>query len=386
MRFASAQASEILAGSFDHEWVADLVYDGERRLQNVPLADVSFSEDGDADIQQSGSCTILWTDDFGRSASPREAADWFAPFGAQLHVYSIVSSGVGFSERVEYGRFEITDVPSARDESIEFGGSWITTGSVIELELKELLARVGAETFDVPTAPLSLSSAWNELGRITGLPLLRSVDDAAIPRTVMYEDNKLATVTELMDVVLDAVPHMTADGVLSARPNSPGDVVDRLGMGDGGCVVDVGSEMSAANVYNRVIVRATSGDQQRVLAVAEVTDGPLRVRNSDGAVSPFGERTLYQSSQYVTTYDQAKAWADSTLPGVSSLRARRLSVVELFNPLRERGDVVEVERPTELLTARVVEIRRGGGATQDLVVEVIESEPFTPSGPLTWEG
>ena len=350
MRFASSQADGILSGSFDHYWVADLYYNGERRLQDVPLSDVSFQEDGTAAIQQSGACTIVWTDEFGRSATPREVTDWFAPFGAQLRVFSMLIAG-DFTERVEYGRFEITDVPSASDEAMEFRGQWITTGSRVELELKELTARVSAETFDVPSAPVSLTSAWDEVARISGLPLSRAVADAAIPRTVMYESVKLDAIYNLMDVVLDAVPHMTADGAMSARPNAIGEPVATLTRGDSGCLVSVGAEMSAAQVYNRVVVRATSGDQTQVLAVAEITEGPLRVRNVDGSVSPFGARTYYQSSEYVTTTGQAQAWADSTLITVSKLRAARLPVKETFNPLRERGDVVLIERPSGRIPA-----------------------------------
>ena len=383
MRFASAAASSILSGSFDHNWVADLYYNGERRLKDVPLTDVSFTEDAEAAVQQSGSCKIVWADDFGRSATPREVADWFAPFGARLHVYSILSAG-SFSERVEYGRFEITDVPAARDAGMDFRGQWVTTGSVVELELKELLARVDAETFDVPSAPASLDSAWDEVARITGLPVSRSVADAAIPRSVMYEDVKLDAIYNLMDVVLDAVPHMTADGAIGARPNALGSVVATLRRGEGGCLVDVGAAMSAARVYNRVVVRATSGDQAQVLAVAEVTTGPLRVRNTDGSLSPFGARTYYQSSEFVTTPGQAQAWADSTLATVSSLRATRVPVEETFNPLRERGDVVLVERATEWLFGRVVTIRRSRRATQDLVVEVESTSPNTLPVPVPW--
>jgi hypothetical protein len=57
---------------------------------------------------------------------------------------------------------------------------------------------------------------------------------------------------------------------------------------------------------------------------------------------------------------------------VAQLGTVELPVVEMFNPLRERGDVIEIERPRgEVLTGRVVEINRGSGATQELKVEVL---------------
>ena len=132
--------------------------------------------------------------------------------------------------------------------------------------------------------------------------------------------------------------------------------------------------MSSARVYNRVVVRAAGGDQTAVLAVAEVTSGPLRVRNLDGSPSPFRARTRYLASEFVTTTHQAQAWADSELAKVSTVRSRVAEVVETFNPLRERGDVVRVERNRVWLVGRVNTIDRSG-RTQRLTVEVGSTTP-----------
>lgn len=370
MRFASSSARGMLSGSINHRWVGDLYYDGVRRIADVPLVDPRFSEDADGNVQQSGSCTVVWTDEFARSVTPTMITDAFAPFGAQLFVYSVLSAG-RFSERIEYGRFEITDVPSAVDEFMRFRGDWITIGSTVDLELKELLAGVGEERFDIPSAPKSLTSTWAELARITGLPVTRTVADVPITRSIMYPESKLDATYDLMRDMLDAVPHVTADGTLAARPNVAPAPVDTLRRGERGSLVSVGSEMSARQVYNRVVVRAGTGDQVSVLAVAEVTDGPLRVKNPDGTVSPFRARTRFLSSEFVTTQAQAQAWANSELAKVSTLRARTVPVVETFNPLRERGDVVVVERPRASFTGRVLTIDRSGGATQRMTLEVL---------------
>lgn len=367
MRFGSTDLRGILTGSFNHHWIADLYYNGVLRLANVPITMPSFEEDAGASIQQAGSCTVKWSDEFATSLLPKLITDPLAPFGAQLWVYSWVTVGP-FAERVAYGQFEITDVPSARDQQMRFRQELITLGSTVELELKELLAGVGEESFDSPQAPGSLASTWAELGQITGMPLLRTVDDAAIPRSIMYPDNKLDAVYDLMGIVLDASPHVTPDGALSARPNAWGDPVDTLTMD--GALVDVGQMMSAAQVKNRVVVRATSGDQTRILARAEVLNGPLRVRNPDGTVAPFRARTEYIDSELITDEAAAQAVADSRLAQVSTLRARILPIVEKFNPLRERGDVVVIQRPDRDLLGRVVTIDRNNRGTQDLTVEI----------------
>lgn len=367
MRFGSMDLRGILTGSFDHHYVADLYYNGSRRRADLPIKMPTFKEDAGASIQQAGSCTVKWSDEFATSLLPRYVTDPLAPFGAQLWVYCWVTVGP-FAERVEYGRFEITDVPSARDEQMRFRQELITLGSTVELELKELLAGVEQETFDAPSAPLSLGSTWAEVARITGLPLSRTVADKAIPRSIMYPEKKLDAVYDLMDVVLEASPHMTPDGTVSARPHAWGSPVDTLTMD--GTLVEVGQMMSAAQVKNRVAVRATSGEQTSVLATAEITSGPLRVRNANGSVSPFRARTEYLSNELIVDEVAARAWANQRLSQVSTLRARILPITEKFNPLRERGDVVVIERPDKNLLGRVVTIERGSRGTQELTVEI----------------
>lgn len=370
MRFGSPEVAAVLReGSFDYRWEAELYYNGSQLLADVPVGDVRASEDGNAQVQQTVTLTVTWSDEFAQSIVPRAVGDDFAPFGAQLWLYTVVGAGE-FAERVRYGQFEIVDVPSAWDEWMRFDTRWISTGSTVELVLKERLAVLGEESFDVPTPPSQLGSAWAEVGVVSGMPLRRSVPDVPISRSIMYPESRLRALYELVSVALDAVPHVTAEGALSARPNSWPDPVDVVRLRQ---LVSVGSAMSPVGVFNRVVVRASGGDPA-VLAVAEVTSGPLRVRNADGSRSPFGTRTYYLSSEFVTTAAQAGPWAESTLARVSTLRTSVVPVVEVFNPLRERGDVVIIERPTEWLLGRVVTVNRSG-ATQDLTVEIKSSQP-----------
>lgn len=367
MRFGSAELRGVIGeGSFNHHWEAELYYNGERRIADVPISAPTFDEDADGEVQQTGSVRVVWSDDFASSLTPRYVTDPLAPYGAELHLFSVVEVG-GFRERVEYGWFPITDVPDARDEEFEFRGSWITKGSTVDLEVKERLEAIRQEEFDVPTAPESLASAWNEISIIGGYPIQRTVSDAAIPRSVMYEDVKLDAIYDLMGAVLNAVPHMTADGALAARPIEWPAYVDTIRLSQ---IESVGSYMSSADVKNRVVVRSSSGDSARVLAIREITSGPLRVRNDDGTRSPFGMRTRYLSSQLVTTPAQAGPWAEKTLAAESTPRARVLPIVEVFNPLRERGDVVLIERRAKWLLARVVKVSRSSKSTQEITVEV----------------
>lgn len=370
MRTGSAQLREILRGSFDHGFTLDLYYDGARRMQNVPCKNVELREDGDAKIQQSGSLTIVWTDEFAQSISPTEVGSVLAPFGSIIHLSSIVSTKEGFSERVLLGQYEITDVPLMVDEDMLFQGQLVTISSTVRIEFKERLAGVEFDRFDVPFQPSSLASTYDELGRIAQLPITRTLPDAPISRSVVYEESRLDAVYDLSEQ-LGGIPHMTAHGTLSQRPKDWGAPVDDLRRGDRGSVVKIGRALSASGVYNRVAVRGKTDDQTAILATAQITDGALRVANPDGSRSPFGRRTRFLSSEYVVTNDQAQGWANSELPRSSSIRAAIVPVVEIYNPLRERGDVVTLHRARDEVLARVVTVDRSADARMDLTVEVL---------------
>ena len=366
MRYGSDRLKNALLGPVQQWWSADLFYDSERRLADVPLGGVRFQEDAAAKIQQSGSCTITWVDDFGASMSPQQIGDVFAPFGSELHLYSNVTAGK-FSERVPMGVFRITGVPSAQDQTMFFRKQLITTSSVIELEFAERLARTDIERFDLPGGPSQTLSTWLELQRLTGFQVTKNVADAPVTGSLTYEDSRLDSVYDLAKI-LGGAPHMLSDGSLSIRPDAWGTVVDSLTRKDS--LVKVGQSMTAERTYNKVVVRSPDTSNQVVLATAEITSGPLRTVNPDGSPSPYGVVPYFAAIPSITDTAAAQVYANSLLPDVSTLQAVRVPVTELINPLRERGDVITIERPTRTLTGRVVSIDRSDKATQQLVVEV----------------
>lgn len=372
MRDHSATLADVIAsGSFDVQWVADVYYDGVRRLTNLPITEPKFDDDGTALVQQTGSCTVVWSGDFADSLSPRLADDPLAPFGAELSIAVVVSVGA-FSERVQMGWYRIEDVPSAEDQFVDFGDRILPVGSRVELTLQDRFRRVQRDRFDVPGSPASRTSVIAEAQRITGLQIVREVADATIPTSFAYEEERLDPLYDLLEFA-DAVPYMRPDGTMGQRPVSWPAVADVLRPGNDGSLVSVGYAMSSDKVYNRVAFRtsASGDDQQQILAVAEITAGPLRVRNADGSPSPYGRVTYYASSDKVTTRAQAQAYVDDLLPRVSSLRIAEIPVVELFNPLRQVGDVIRVEPVGRgAIIGRVSKISRDDAGTQQLTLEV----------------
>ncbi|MFF9565724.1 hypothetical protein ACF1AJ_20415 [Leifsonia sp. NPDC014704] len=374
MRFGSPALKGALTGSFDWRWVADIVFNGARVMQDVPVTAPNFRDSGSSLVQSTGECTILYQDDFARSIAPSQIGDLLAPFGTQVAVSVIVSVGDAFQERVAMGKYLIADTPSIRTNRYRFNGVTVSAGDSIDLTLKDLFLGVQQDRFDTPGSAPDLTSVWREYQRLTGLPVTRTVPDAPIPATVAYQEDKLQACYDLA-TVLDAVAYLTPDGTAAMRPNvwpAPVDTINSKDIDpDGGTLVDVVPTLSNEDVYNAVVVRGKAADgSQIVLAGRELTEGPLRAKNPDGSMSPFRRKPYYYSSDYITTSAQAAAYATQQLPRVSRLRSLTYEVEEIFNPLREVGDVVKVNRLGQSFTARVTDIARSGGATQKLSVVV----------------
>jgi hypothetical protein len=384
MRFGSDALVGALSGSFNKRYVADVVFNGTRVLKDAPIVSPQFTDSGSSQVQFTGSCTIVYQDDFAQSIAPSQIGDKLAPFGTQVVISVLTEVGPGLSERTVLGTYLLTETPSIRTTRRRFNGAVVADGDVIDLTLQDLFAGVQRDRFDTPGTAPDVSSVWKEYQRLTGLPVTRTLTDAAIPVSVAYQEDKLQACYDLA-TVLDGVAYVTPDGTASMRPNVWPAAVDSLFSADvapDGTLQDVVPRLSNGAVYNAVVVRGTDPSGSTiVLATAELKDGPLRVRNTDGSLSPYRRVPYYYASQYITTQPQAQAYADQLLPRVSTLRALTYDLVETFNPLREVGDVLYVYRLGDSFTCRITDIQRGSGGTQNLTVTVdrtLVTPPYAP--------
>jgi hypothetical protein len=372
MRESTAQLRDVLAsGSFDVQWLADVYYAGARRMANIPITAPSFTDDRTAKVQGSGSTTVVWSSDFEASLTPRAASDMLAPFGAELSVAVLITVG-NFTSRVQMGWYRIDEVPSAVDHLEQFGRRLISVGSTVELKLMDRMRKTEKDRFDVPSSPPQTQSVLTEVQRITGFQIVRELPDGPIPGSFAYEEERLDPLYDLV-ALIDGEPYMRPDGSIGQRPLDWPATTDVLTDGPDGTILSVGNSMSAEKVYNRVAVRssASDGSDVQILGSAQITEGPLRAVNPDGSPSPYGRVTYYYSSDFITTQEQANAYAAQLLPRVSSLRAREVPVEEVFNPLRQVGDVLEVRQAgRDAVVGRVKTIDRDESATQRMTLEV----------------
>ncbi|SBN64462.1 hypothetical protein GA0004736_3422 [Curtobacterium sp. 9128] len=373
MRTSSQQMRSVLTGaSFTFRFVADVIANGQRVLQDLPCTAPDFTDDDGQQVQSTGSLTFVYQDDFAKSIAPTGVGDVLSPFGTQVWVYVLVEDGPAFSERVRIGQYLVTSTPTINTTRMLFMGAAVTVGDEITVSLSDLLYGVQVNRFDVPGSPPSLTSTWSEVQRLTGLPLTRSIPDAAISTQVAYQEDRLQAVYDLANYSLDAVPYITPDGTVSMRPNAWPAVVDRLTARHGN-LIDVKRSLVDDQVYNAIVVRSYDTSKgTAILASGELTSGPLRARETDGSLSPFRRRPKFYSSQYLTTVGQAQAYVNTWLPRVSQLTGVEVVLTETFNPLREVGDVLTVAEIGNTFNGRVTRIRRTDAAQQETTVAVTQ--------------
>lgn len=336
MREVSAQTRALIRdGGFARTWVADLMYDGDRRLANVPITDVDLNWNAASFVAGSGSLRVVWADDHARSIIPRQIGDWFAPFGAELQVDCLIGAGV-FTERVQMGRFVIESIPDTVESNLLWQGRLVHPGQSFGVELRDVLTRVARDKYPFPTASQS-DSVWDEIQAVTGLPVIRNIPDTGIDVPVTHDEEKSEATSKLFDR-LGSWPAVTSSGVVTARPKSWPAPVDELTE-----ILSAPRFLTSESTYNRVVVEGKDPSGAPIYGVADVVDGFLRVANPDGSASPFGVSTYTYKSEYLTTTQQCQAYAEELLLRVSRVRSVVREVTERFNPLREVGDVLSFD-------------------------------------------
>lgn len=366
MRQHSAHLAEVLTESFTTRLIADAFYGAERTLADLPVGSWELQWNSEAKIKSAGSLTVEYTSDVAESLSPGEFTDVLAPFGQELNLLMEVSAGE-FKETVQLGHYRLTAVPNARDDYAQLMNRTITVGSRVTLTLEDRLIGVERAGFQSEQSPPSMASCWTEIQRLTGMQVLRSVPDKAIPNSVVYlaeQGGRLKAVQELAGV-LGGSAYVTPDGAISVLPDAAGGIVGKLTLGDSGTILDVAHSMESEGVYNEVVGNFEDANRNPLYAVASITSGPLAV---DG---PYGRYTRYYSSPFVKTPAAAQSAVDAILSQVSSTQTYRVPVQCLVNPLIEDGDVVSVQRPIgEPLVGRVVNHKFGASNLMSLELDV----------------
>lgn len=266
---------------------------------------IQFRAEGE--VQSSGSVTAIGV---GSSLVPKSKTDPLATFGQELALWRTVR--VRTSEwAIPLGVFRIT---SAGDGFERYRSDQVMDWSV-EVSVSDRFKQIRDDDFLSVDAPIAGKTVWSEIRRLSPIPVQQTMGDASVPAATTYE-TRLGAITTLL-ALLEAAPHLTREGVLTARPRDAW-LTSTVPVFDIEGTISWSDEMTD-EFYNQVQV--TSSSNKAIVAYARISDNsnPLSVGRAGG-------RTYKHSSPIYETVAAAQSAANTILARVSSRRSRLVDV------------------------------------------------------------
>jgi hypothetical protein len=156
-------------------------YNDEPVFTDLPVSDWSLSWDLESEIKSTGNLTAAYTSDGGGVAVPARVPRCPRPVRAASERPRRGVRGSVFTETLQLGRFRINQSAGAVDSYFQFLGKTLTAGSLVKLHHRR--SAVVRETRRVPLARTAqmTDSTWDEVQRITALPVNPNLTDAPTP-------------------------------------------------------------------------------------------------------------------------------------------------------------------------------------------------------------
>ena len=336
MRQLSSAMLDLLTGSIPDARIAcNAWYDGNLVEPGLPISNwrIQWAGDDNTLIQGKGSFTVA--DDTGRLA-PWGYDEPLSAAGSQLQV-----SFLAGSESVDLAWLAVAT--NAPDEQWRVSGpntQWVSGGASISVEADDLTLLVSDARFIAPEAPPSGATVLSEVRRLlSGLcpvTVAAGVTDAAVPASIVYKDERLAPVFDLVKS-LNCRYRMTGDGQFEVYPLTQTAPVWTVQGKAGGALVSLNRTQARADLINGV-VSTGSDPSAEVRALATLTTGPLRW---DG---PLGRKVAYHNA-VATTQTGVQADAQTILNNSTILQTVPLNVLCAPHPGIQIGDWVRVAAP-----------------------------------------
>lgn len=305
---------------------ADLLLDGVIIQAAIPVTSGSVDIDGSAARRRRFKGVVV--DETG-VLKALSGSDRLAPYGAELALY-----------RGHQGRQWPLGVIRLEEASTDWPGKRIAVSG------QDRSVVVADATFEVPKIIAAGTNVGTAIADVltTAYPavVLNLVSTAEITPLLVFaegEDPWVAATEMATSIGMELF--FDAGGRATMRP--PPSLVDAEPVasyieGVGSTIIDLGVNLSAVGLANRVVVTSAATTTAPVRGVA-TDDDPASPTYYDGS---FGRRTLHIRDEKVRTVAQAEAVARLRLAEALAPR-ESADISALVDPRREAGDVVLVD-------------------------------------------
>lgn len=337
MRPLSSNMLDAISGSVpDARVVVYAWYDGKLATKDpLPVSNWSIQwAGGDQNLIQ-GKASFTVMDDTGELA-PWGFDEPLSVAGSKLQVAFRCGA-----ESVDLGWYAVSS--NAPTEQWRTAGpltQWVTAGASIPVQADDLTLLVSDARFVAPEAPPSGATVLSEVRRLlTGIcpvSVAPGVVDGPIPGSIVYKDERLAPVFDLVKSI-GCRYRMDGAGQLEIYPLVKTAPVWTIRGKDGGAMVSVNRTQNRADVINGVLSNSNDPGLE-IKALATITSGPLRW---DG---PLGRKINYHNA-LANTQDAVQNDAQAILDNSALTRTVPLTVICAPHPGIQIGDWVRVAQP-----------------------------------------
>lgn len=365
MRQHTSELLNVLAGSFERRLVVDVFHGSNRVAEGLAAESWSLNGDLGSQICYSGSTVLVIDSLAGESWSPVGTEGILSPFRAMLELVLEISAG-DFRERVSLGMLRAISVPSAQDSVTTVDGEERVVSSRVVVDFRSKDEEVGRASFPEPVETAGSASSWGEIRRLAQSPVEISVPDVPVPSTIVWEPKQRSRLDALHELgrILGGTLIVNSRGAVTVVPDSFGEPVGVLRLGEYGTVIEVGSVIDTDTVYNVVVGTFETADRAPLYAVARVESGDLAV----GGL--YGANVRYYSSDRVKTQEQADAAVKAVLAESIGSQMYDVQIQCHINPLVEIGDVWALEGWTAPLSGRVVKVSLSDSELMNVTLRV----------------
>lgn len=365
MRQHSTDLEQILTGSFEREVTVNVFNGSDRVLSGARLESWQLEADLGARIRSSGRGVVVWPSSDGASISPVGTKGILSPFRARVELVMTIRAG-GVEESVSLGKFRVISIPEAEDFVVSTESGPMVSVSRVGIRFESLDSNIDRRGFPFPEQSRAGASAYTEIRRFTGMPLEQTVSDVTLSATKPWEakqGGRLDAVHEL-GKQLGGTAVVNSRGAWEIIPDSVGEPVATLSLGDQGTVLDVADEIDTDTVYNEVVGSFEDADGNPFYSTARVTSGDLSVTGL------YETNTRYYTSDLVKTQAQGDRAVQSVLAQSIGSQQYDVQVQCHVNPLVEIGDVASLTGWKRELVGRVTSVDLGDSEYMTVTIRV----------------